>query len=383
MTKTRSLVPKPIQMKKQLRPLFLIHIACCFSAACFAQPDSIFNQGVYRTFILHLPTGYNPVNKYPLVINLHGLNSDAAQQQNYSQFNSVANTSGFIVVYPNAVGGNWSINGTTDVNFISALIDSIRADYSCNSCLFVTGMSQGGFLTYRLACSLPQTITAVAVVSGNMSQNLQSTCVLNRGLPVMHFHGTADGLVNYNGTVGIAPVETTISWWVNKNNCNPTPVFTAMPDITTTDNSTVEKYYYGGGANGSEVTFYKILNGGHTWPGAAPVPIFGATNYDINASALIGTFFNQFCTLTTSVSDLFESGKMFAFPNPAVNSFQLNLGTEIVNIKLFDVNGRIILNKEKATGILQVDCSSFPNGMYLIQLNNKKKSISQKILISH
>ena len=68
----------------------------------FAQMDSIYDQSVYRTYIVHLPSGYSASNQYPAVINLHGLNSNAAQQQSYSQFDNVADSLGFIVVYPNA-----------------------------------------------------------------------------------------------------------------------------------------------------------------------------------------------------------------------------------------------------------------------------------------
>jgi poly(3-hydroxybutyrate) depolymerase len=58
----------------------------------FAQLDSIFDQNLWRKYIVHLPSGYDPNAQYPLVVNLHGLNADAAQQQSYSQFDDVADT---------------------------------------------------------------------------------------------------------------------------------------------------------------------------------------------------------------------------------------------------------------------------------------------------
>jgi polyhydroxybutyrate depolymerase len=265
-----------------------------YSKCSCAQPDSILENGAYRNFILHVPNGYSESKRYPLVLNLHGLNSNATEQELYSQFDIVADTAGFIVVYPNAVNGSWDLGGVTDINFITHLVDTIKSRYSVNNCLFSTGMSMGGFMTYKLACNLP--LTAIAVVAGNMPLLLQNNCGVAAGLPLMHFHGTADQVVPYTGGFGIPPVETTIKWWVNKNNCNSTPVVSSLPNINLTDNCYVEQYDYTGGINGSTVTLYKIYNGGHTWPsGIIDIPSYGNTNRDINASALMGAFFSRFC----------------------------------------------------------------------------------------
>lgn len=118
-----------------------------------AQLDSITDQGVYRTFITHLPSGYSPNNEYPILFSMHGLSSNAAQQQVYSAFDPIADTAGFIVVYPNGVSGSWDLNGAgPDVMFLSNLLDTMDARYSLNGCLYYTGMSMGGFMTYVMGC---------------------------------------------------------------------------------------------------------------------------------------------------------------------------------------------------------------------------------------
>jgi len=180
------------------------------SESAHSQLDSILDQGVYRTFILHLPEGYNENNEYPIVLNLHGLGSNSLEQEFYSDFDAIADDEGFIVVYPDAVNNSWDLFGTTDVAFLSHLIDTLRDRYSTNNCLFSTGMSQGGFLSYKLACELPQPISAIAVVTGNMTIPWMNSCSVNDGMPVMHFHGTADQLVLYNGSFGVPPVEEAI-----------------------------------------------------------------------------------------------------------------------------------------------------------------------------
>lgn len=342
----------------------------------FAQLDSIFDQSTWRKFIVHLPNTYSASKQYPLVINLHGLNSSAAQQQSYSQFDTEADVHKFIVVYPNAIAGSWNINGSSDVDFIASLIDTIRNTYSCNTCLFITGMSQGGFLTYKLACSLSKPIKALAVVSGNMSQNLQNTCTVAGGPPIAHFHGTADPLVNYNGTVGIPPVLTTINWWVTKNNSSSSPVYNALTNTNLADSSTVEKYYYAAGPNGSETTFYKIIKGGHTWPGAAPVPPFGFTNLDINASQLIGTFFSQYCSLATGVSEITTQAAS-VYPNPFSNRIHVKNFDELGTFELLNSNGQVV---SKGKDIEEIDFTYLSNGLYFLKLAEAFEQHTYKLI---
>ena len=79
-----------------------------------------------RTYIVHLPTGYSSNNQYPIVLNIHGLISNATIQQSITQFDNVADSKGFIVVYPNGNGllNNWVTNGNSDVDFLSNLVDT-------------------------------------------------------------------------------------------------------------------------------------------------------------------------------------------------------------------------------------------------------------------
>lgn len=359
-----------------------IAIFSLISYSAHAQLDSIYDQNTWRTFILHLPSGYTSSNQYPVVLNLHGYNSDAAQQQLYTQFDDVADNEGFIVVYPNGISNSWSINGTTDVDFLSHLVDTIRANYSCNTCLFVTGMSDGGFMTYKFACATTQTIRAIAVGSGNMANALQNSSASAPAIPVIHFHGTADPLVSYNGVFPvIPPVDTTISWWVSHNNCNSTPVFTAISDINTTDSSTVEKYYYSGGTNGSEVTFYKVLNGGHTWSGATPAPPLGNTNQDINQSILIGAFFQNLCSFTTEANNIPIENLVNIYPNPFDD--QINFITsdnDEASLVLYDNYSRQVL-EQKFIHSTKLKTQKLTAGIYFYQMRTSKGGIARGKII--
>ena len=90
-------------MKKITLILFLVFNVYSLQA----QLDSIIDQGVFRTYIIHLPSGYNTNNKYPLVFNLHGLRANALQQKTVTQFDKIADQKGFIVVYPNGTDKSW------------------------------------------------------------------------------------------------------------------------------------------------------------------------------------------------------------------------------------------------------------------------------------
>lgn len=347
-----------------------------------AQLDSIFHQGVYRTFIKHVPTNF-PTQTFQLVLNLHGLNSNAVQQELYSQFNTVADSLGFIVVYPNAVNGSWNFSTDKDVDFISKLIDTIRQKYSLNDCLFLTGMSMGGFMSYHLACRLDKDISAIAVVAGNMLQIQQRVCNPVRGLPVLHFHGTSDAIVSYQGASGIPPVDSTIQWWVQQNQCNPSGNVLVLPDVDPTDQCMVLKYHFKNGRNESEVQFYKIIDGGHTWPGAFPVPALGATNQDINASRIIGEFFLQHCQSTTGQNESGNPMRLKLFPNPVRQMLNIEWPNQTFNIRILDIHGAILLQQNQNTSYQNIDVSFLNNGFYIVHIHTESIQWHKKIFVLH
>ena len=137
-------------MKKAL----LTIIAALSLSFAFSQEFTMIHDGLTRTYRLYIPPGYNPDTLYPMVINMHGLGSNAFEEEVYTAFDSIADTAGIIVVYPNGIGGTWNISSTTgtdDVGFLSALIDTVGSQYSIDlNRVFATGMSMGGFMSYRL-----------------------------------------------------------------------------------------------------------------------------------------------------------------------------------------------------------------------------------------
>lgn len=304
-----------------------------------ATEDSFLHNDLDRSYVLYVPESYDPNSPTSLVLNLHGYSSNAGQQMIYSNFYTLSDADGFILVHPQ---GTIDENGFAfwnsgllgesieidDVGFLSNLIDTISSQYSINpDKIYSTGMSNGGFMSYKLACELSDKIAAVASVTGSMNESQLSSCFPQQSIPVMQIHGTTDLVVLYDGNefLETLPIEDVVSYWVAFNECDMDPVVTNMPDINIVDLSQAEHYLYDNGLNGASVEFYKIINGGHTWPGAL-IPLTGNnTNQDINASEKIWEFFKKY--------DI----------NGLVNPNSNILEQESINkqlIKRFDVLGR-------------------------------------------
>ncbi len=309
-----------------------------FSLPVFCQQTvegTLIHDGLQRDYRLYVPSSYAAGTPIPLVFNLHGYTSNASQQQLYSEMDAVAETNNFLVCYPNGEGASWNVGwafGSTedDVGFISNLIDELAANYSVNlSRVYSCGMSNGGFMSYRLACELNDKIAAIASVTGSHAPGF--VCEPGRPVPVLEIHGTADGVVAYNGTAGVSiAVEDVIDFWVNNNNCGLDADTIAIANTSVADLCTATRYDYNECEN-SKVSLIKIQGGGHTWPGASL--IIGVTNQDINASEEIWEFFSQFnldgIVANKDEPDILNDIKIF--PNPVhdilnLNADNLNMG---------------------------------------------------------
>ncbi len=334
-------------------------------------------DGLNRTYRLYVPNSYNPAEAAPLVINLHGYGSNNIEQEAYGDFRPVADTAGFLVVHPNGTPDNfnimhWNTFGTSnvdDVGFLSALIDTLSTDYNVDvKRVFSTGMSNGGFMSFSLACSLSDRIAAIASVTGSNTSVQLNTCSPERPVPIMQIHGTADGTVPYEGNSLFVPVQTVLDFWVGHNNCATTPIITEVPDTDPDDGCTAEHYLYPYGDNGSVVEHYKILGGGHSWPGA-PVNI-NITNMDFSASEEIWRFFSQYDLdgLITGSDDLTSNATDIRIgPNPSHGKVWIELNSQSKSsINLF--NGQGLLIDAFVTDQNKLSLNLPMQGLYLIAI---------------
>lgn len=282
-------------MKKQL--FFLALIASLF--ACGKSDSEIpENQiqkgkiqtdidvnGTKRDYIIYIPQSYTGKEKYPLLFAFHGLGGNMESSYNNSKFHLLAEKENFIVVHPNGISSNWNavtINNNIDVTFTKALIEKLENTYTIDSNrIYSVGMSNGGYFSFLLACELSDKIAAVASVTGLMFNKVLTECEPTRPLSIMQIHGTEDELVDYSG------VSNVITKWISHNNTDTTPIESDIPNIDVNDGSTVKRFVYSNGNNGTEVQHLKITGGKHKWPGYEG-------NMDINASEEVWNFVKRY-----------------------------------------------------------------------------------------
>jgi polyhydroxybutyrate depolymerase len=260
---------------------------------------SIIHDNMQRDYIIHIPSSYNVNTPIPLVFCFHGYTSNASTIMSYANFNYISDTAGFIVVYPQGtllqgtthwnVGG-WTTGSTTDdVGFSISLLDSISNEYNIDDTrVYSTGMSNGGYMSFLLACQVSDKIAAIASVTGSMTPQTYNACNPQHPTPILQIHGTNDQTVPYIGDpTWTESIDDVLQYWVGYNNCNSTPTITAIADINQFDGSTAEYIIYDGCDNSVTTEHFKIYGGDHDWPG-----VWG--NMDINASAEVWKFFTKY-----------------------------------------------------------------------------------------
>jgi len=345
--------------------------------------ETMIHDGITRSYTIYVPASYSAGTPAPMVLNFHGYTSNAFEQMFYGDFRAIADTAGFLLVIPN---GTLDATGTTywnsgwggtvdDIGFTSALIDQIAATYSVNlSRVYSTGMSNGGFMSYTLACSLSDRIAAIASVTGSMNVGQDLSCNAQHPTPVMEIHGTADATVPYEGGGFMEAIPNVLSYWVNFNNCNASPVITDVPNTNTADGCTAVHYFYSGGTSGVDVEHYKIIDGGHTWPGS--MFNIGVTNNDFNASKKIWQFFLQYDIngriQSNSVADV-NAVDISIYPNPttdkiAIQGFSQKLTAS--NCSLFSTEGKQFNLEVLENNTL--DTSNLESGVYFVRIATRE-----------
>ena len=232
---------------------------------------SINHDGLNREYVLHVPDAYNGDDPVPLVFNLHGGSGTATGQRYVSEMDQVADSAGFIVVYPqgsfvngysywNSMIATEGSKGTADdVGFISILIDEISSNYNIDlSKVYACGYSNGGDMAISLACYLSDKISAVAPVSGLMSQESDSLCEPNQTTGVFIINGTADNERPYSGINDYyLSVDNALEYWSNYHLADSV----VIDEFVDGNNNVIELYTY---LNQDGLSFSSALQN-HWW----------------------------------------------------------------------------------------------------------------------
>lgn len=384
--------------------LIFLLVNCFLITSVFAQTDlelTLEHDGVTRDYRLHLPTQYMDGDNLPLVFNLHGNTSNAFQQEFYTQFNVLADQENFIVCHPNGlpipggadvIGGTentWNVSfqggaDTDDTGFLNALIDQLYLDYDIDlTRVYSTGMSNGGYMSYKLACELTDRIAAIASVTGSMVPVELDNCSPTRTMPVMQIHGTTDPVVPYDGAIWTTGMEPLVDWWVAHNGCMDGPAVTDIVDSNTDDGCTAELYEYTSCEDGVKVEFYKITNGGHTWPNGLIETGAGNTNRDFDATAVIWEFFSQYQLDDASpVSNIAKGIEMRISPNPVKSIVNIEVDdVKILHVTLYNIMGELVYEQELEGGDnAEILMSNLSKGTYILKVGTDEGIISNKLL---
>ena len=272
---------------------------------------ALIHGGQDRRYLVHVPQ-HAAANGVPLLLELHGRGIDPARFDRLTGFGSLAEEMGFVLAMPNALGEIWNDGRShsakwtrepDDVGYLAAVIDDVTARLPIDTRrIYVVGMSNGAVMAGRLACEFAERIAAVAQVAGTAGLGIAAGYRSSRPVPILNIHGVADSYVLYEGGVrhsllsrgalrrASGPSVAVNEWakfWVAANGAFEGPVMSALPPDTT-----IRTWH--GASPESDVAFYRIEGGGHTWPGSRftlPRFLFGRTSATFDASRRIWEFF--------------------------------------------------------------------------------------------
>lgn len=297
----------------------VVLVLCRARATAGLSHHSLRFQERERTFFIHLPPQHTKARAVPLVIALHGGGGTATLMNSSTKFSlsAQADARGWVLLIPQGVAKGWNDGrpaidrgsraraGVDDVGFIAALIDHAHAKYGIDrDRVFVTGISNGGAMSFRLALDLSDRIRAVAPVTMSLPAVLKGKTP-KRPISVLMVNGTDDPLVPFRGgqirVLGrdrgeVLPTDDTLEWWAKQNGCTTSATPRTLPDADPKDKTRVVFEERRDCKNGTRVALYRVEGGGHTWPGGRqylPQRVVGRVSQDIDASSVIFQFFAE------------------------------------------------------------------------------------------
>lgn len=298
-------------------PVFIFVLLIVSSSLAQNLNRTIMVDGIQRQYLIHIPPAFNTIAKLPVIFAFHGGGGTAKSAVSFYDLEPLADKNNFMVVYPDAVNKAWKIPGmatrvkaadttVNDLHFMNVLLDTIIAEYKADpQKVFLTGISRGAMFSFYLADAMNERVTAIAAVSGGISQTQFPSYSFQRPIPVLMINGTKDPLVSYDGGYGklnrrnignedadMVPAEKLLQKIVKLDHCNTNAQTVVLPDSDPSDGCTETECIY----NGTAVTvdFIKIENGGHTWPGGTqylPKFLIGRLCRDFSVSQKIFDFF--------------------------------------------------------------------------------------------
>ena len=302
--------------------------------------------------VFHVPDG---IDNPPVVFFIHGANGSGANFQRETKADAVADREKFIAVYPSATNngnpGIWAdMSGTTNYPFFMAVIDTLDNRYHIDrNRVYMTGFSQGGFISFVAGCKYSDIFAAIAPVSGHAG----SQCTIKRPVPVYLAYGAQEDKNAFVKDLDI---------WLKLDSCPSTPTVTRPYNGVT-------RVAYGPCARETYVIMDSISGQGHQWPSK------------FNMAEEAWTFFKRFSiedptgvtrrtapAVTSSITASYASG-----------SIRLKGGQDTYRVKVIDTRGRRITDEVAVRH--QFPFKNKSSGVYMVRVNVNDRTSTHKVVI--
>lgn len=276
--------------------LVALMIGCGGGAADSAtetQQDARFDDATWpveiggeeRPATVMFPSDYDGESLLPVVVLLHGYSANSVLQELYFQLSPLVDEYGFVYVLPDGTvdeGGSmfWNAtpgccdlygSGVDDVSYLLSLLDEVEASFPVDlDRVYFSGHSNGGFMSYRMACEAADRIAGVASLAGATFMD-ESDCLATQPVSVLQIHGDADSVIRYEGDFYYPGAVETVERWAERASCDVAGPQTESVDLfSTEEGEETEVIVYPGCDAETDVRLWTVADGSH-------VPAFGET----------------------------------------------------------------------------------------------------------
>ena len=337
--------------------------------------SQVVNQDtIHREYVLKISANYDETQPTPLILNLHGFGDCCSgyskSMGEYFNFEALANAENIIVAYPQGAyrpekedtywepGDNGVDNiYENDVYFIEELIYAIASEYNINmNKVYACGYSNGGMMSYSLACNRSNLFSAIGIMSGTM---LEEECNLERPVPVITFHGIEDEVLPYQGSLWYQSVAEVVEFWLDQNNIPAN----SLVSTSLNDGKVILDEY--ASADNACLSLYTINEehdkpGEHTW--------FSDEIEELTPNEILWNFFNDNCGAISSVIDPLNN-EISIYPNPVGQILEVkNAGYGAFS--LYDINGKLVLEGVLDSDVAAVELGSLQSGLYIFRVGH-------------
>jgi len=336
------------------------------------------SETITREYILHIPTDYDETSPTPLIINMHGFGDCATDYAesigDFYNFKELANEENIIVAYPQGAyrpekeDTYWEPGDSgedniyeNDVYFIEELVTDISSEYNLDQdMIYACGYSNGGMMAYSLACNRSSLFSAIGIMSGTM---LEEDCTVQEPVPVIKFHGIADGVLPYDGGYWYQSAQEVVDFWLEQNDIDESSLVSSQPN-----GGKVSLDEYSGGNSSSCLSFYTINEefdkpGDHVW--------FSENIDGISPNTIMWNFFKNNCAVTNTTNTA-DQARIELYPNPVIDLLEIK-NAKNQDYSIYDVSGKLLLSGRLGSTKEVISMEKLQRGYYTIKIGEQSR----------